>query len=542
VRRRLHRTLCIAAASIIAMLIVMTGGPSAGASTSSSSSTAGAAKAASTTKPASHATPPFAVQRAIVLSKAMVEQVANGAIVATHRLTAEQPYTLPQVASMVNDPTWLANTAPGVYLLKAALIAGPGTSLRVSSPAVTSVRLAYGQGAGVFIGGEAAWALFDGVSVTSWNVLTGAPEATPALGRPFILFQNKSSLWFMNTRVSDLGSAQVGASGVTWKSDPAPGVTTGSTFTGNQDGIEVLHSGSILITRSQFDSNHQNGVRIADASTAPQISTSSADSNGTTGFDMEQAVGPFRLTDDTADHDVTGILLQHTSGTASVSGSHVAGNTSVGVAVRDASGVNLTSTHTSSNRIGVELSDSTYKARINGLMSTRDRVGLEVHDSYVPQLRGITIHAARRIGIIADSQRLSIQHAAISSTPVGVEARNTTSIGSSTISRGMRGLAVWPHETITLTDTTVRARHIGIELASGASAYVLRSSITAPEATRGGHTRSLSSNISQAKVSILFLVPGAGLLLLCVLLEMFMTYRQRRDPGPAVPRHLWNIT
>ena len=525
----------LAAVLTVATFTALTSGPLAGAASGASMAATVAASSATKT-----VAPPVAVQRAIVLSKSMVEQVVNGTVVATHPLTAEQPYTLPQVASLVNDPTWLASTAPGIYLLRAALIAGPGTVLRISSPAVTTIRLAEGQG--VFIGGEAAYALFEGVSVTSWDMSTGRAVATPTLGRPFILFQNRSGLSFWDSTVSDLGSAQVGASGVTWKNDPTPGASIGSSFNGNQDGIQVLNSGSILVTKSHFGGNDRDGVRIADHSTSALISTSSANSNGTTGFDLEQDAGTIRLTDDTADHDVTGILVQHNSGRAIVSGSQVADNTSEGVAVRDTNGVRLISTHSSSNRIGVDLSHSTYKARINGLVSRSDQVGLEVRNSYVPQLSGITIQSARRVGIIADSQRLLIQHAAISSTPVGIEVRNTASIHGSTITNGMRGLAIWPQETITLTDTTVRAKHIGVELGAGASAYVLRSAITAPEATRGGHTRSLSSNISQAKVSILLLVPGAGLLLLCVLLEMFMTYRQRRDPTPAVPRHVWNVT
>ena len=136
---------------------------------------------------ATAASPPFAVQRAIVLSPSLVELVDSGTVVASHQLTAEGTFSIPEVAAIVNNPAWLTATSPGVYLLQAALIAGPGTSLQIASPAVSALHLA--PGFGTFLGGEGAKAVIDHVTVASWNAATGTPEVTPALGRPFILFQ-----------------------------------------------------------------------------------------------------------------------------------------------------------------------------------------------------------------------------------------------------------------------------------------------------------------------------------------------------------------
>ena len=45
--------------------------------------------------------------------------------------------TLPSLTQLINDPTWIAESAPGVFELKASVVQEAGTTLDVEAPAVT---------------------------------------------------------------------------------------------------------------------------------------------------------------------------------------------------------------------------------------------------------------------------------------------------------------------------------------------------------------------------------------------------------------------
>jgi hypothetical protein len=486
------------------------------------------------------ASPPFAVQRAIVLSPSLVELVDSGTIVATHQLTAEGTFSIPEVAQIVNNPAWLTATSPGVYLLQAALIAGPGTALQIASPAVSALHLALGFGA--FLGGEGAKAVIDHVTVTSWNTATGTPEVTPTLGRPFILFQNSSTLSLEGANITDLGSDQAGAEGVTWKNDGLPGGAIGSTFSGGAFGAVGLHSGPIIFDWDAFVSNANDGLRLADDSAGGSINDDLATGNGGSGIVVERSGGSLELAGNWAERNQTGILLQQTLGAPSLKSNRVANNTGFGIALRNANRTHVVQTTSTANGIGLDITKASYGVRVTSLVSRGDRVGLEVHNSFVPELTSIDIVGATHIGIVADSRQLVIDHATISTAPVGIEVRNDTRVRDTSIAKAHRAITIWPNQTVILTNSGIRASHIGVELGAGAFAYLDYSHISAPEATRGGHTSTLASNISRPPVSWVLLIPGAGLLLLCVLMEAVMVFRRRHDPSTIAPKHIWNTT
>jgi hypothetical protein len=496
--------------------------------------------------PRSHTTsttppvPAFSISRAIVLSPSMVELVDNGSVTGTFRLTAEGAYTIPQIASIIGQPGWLTSTAPGVWLLQAALIAGPGTSLQIASPAVTTLRLAMGDGA--FVGGERAYASIDHVSVTSWNVATAKPETVAVTNRPFLLFQNGSTIVFVGASLENLGSDQIGASGVTWKNDPEPGSATDTAFSGNESGAVVMKSGPISFSGDTFTSNATDGLQVDDNTSAATVIGSAMNGNEGAGVVVERSHGAFRIASSTADHNAVGIEMQHVSGSQTLSSDAVTDNAQVGIALRNADNALVQHVTTKSNSTGLEISDASYGVRVSDLRSSGDRVGVHVNNSFVPKLTELQIHHSTRIGIIANSKRLVIDHADISSSPVAVEVRKDTRIQRSDVLNTDRALTVWPNQSVTVTNTRMAAHHIGVELGSGALAYVAHSSIAAPEATRGGHTQSLSSNLSHPRISLLLVIPGAGLLLICVLMELLLVFRQRNDPRVVAPKRIWNVS
>jgi hypothetical protein len=483
--------------------------------------------------------PRFTVDGAIVLSRGMVELVVNGTVVVRHSLLAEGTFTIPMVTAIVDEPDWISETAPGVYTLQAPLIAGPGTSLDVAAPAVTSLRLV--TGLGVFIGGEQAQATFDHVLVTSWNKATGSPMTTPTPGRPFVLFQNRSQLVINASTMSDLGSTQVGARGVTWKSDPQPGGATNSVFSGSEDGATVIRSGPVKFSGDTFSSNFDNGLRVASGTSSTDVVNDRASGNQGAGFAIDRGVGRSSVLGSVADANSVGFLVRRT-GAAILKSNMAEHNSSVGVALWNADNTTLQSTRTTENGIGVSVSGASYKVSLVDLASRNDTVGLRVSDSFVPELSDVRINHASQVGIVADSPRLSVSNAGVTSSPVGIYVKENASFTRSTLVHTERGIAVWPKKVLFFSQSTVHADGIGVELGAGSTAYLIHDSINAPEATRGGTVHIAFSKVSHGAFQWLLFIPGAGLLLYCILLEFVSYARQRRTPRRPMPKHIWNVT
>src|SRR5205085_5979692 len=126
--------------------------------------------------------------RGIRLSPNSIRLVAGGQFVRQIPFDGSGVVGLDQITAAINDPDWIAEVAPGVFELRATFVQAADTAVDVRAPRVTTVRL--DDRPGVAFAGNHARATFDGVTVTSWNEQTQAPDTSVVGERPYVVYAN----------------------------------------------------------------------------------------------------------------------------------------------------------------------------------------------------------------------------------------------------------------------------------------------------------------------------------------------------------------
>ncbi len=167
--------------------------------------------------------------RAITVSPNWITLRAGGRVVETIPIVGHA-LNLSQITQAVADPSWISQPAPGVIDLRAALIMETGTSLTVAPPSVARAPMIADR-PGVFLAPPMARC--------SDQIRHGHIVAPPGYAdayRPFVLAENRASMWITSSRLAGLGWNWDDSYGVSWKTGSTGGAT-GSTFTGNYFGV-----------------------------------------------------------------------------------------------------------------------------------------------------------------------------------------------------------------------------------------------------------------------------------------------------------------
>jgi poly(beta-D-mannuronate) C5 epimerase len=171
-------------------------------------------------------------------------------------ISTPQPVTtLPRLVKLVNDPSWIAETAAGRFTISVALIIDRNASMTVGGSAVRTVRLL--DVPSVMIGTKAGKLSFKGVTV----------EAVPSLRkierdsfyRPFVAATAGAKMNVTNSTFIGLGWDWNASYGASWE-DGSTGSVVGSTFEDGFIGAYTGQSGNILFRDDVFRGNSLYGL------------------------------------------------------------------------------------------------------------------------------------------------------------------------------------------------------------------------------------------------------------------------------------------
>ena len=219
--------------------------------------------------------------RAIRLSESTVEMYESGRKLREIPRVARRPFDLDEIATLVDDPTWLSEVEPGVYELRAALVQSQGTLLRISVPVVSELRLV--DLPGVMVIGSRADLLVSRSRIKSWDPAIGGPDQNPQDGRPFIYYKNRSRVDILESEIVALGSNRALSHGVSLRLGDTTGTIVDSTFVQNWIGLFTAGTADVNVEGSVFESNIVHGVQAHEASTGLVIRDSELRCNGVHG-------------------------------------------------------------------------------------------------------------------------------------------------------------------------------------------------------------------------------------------------------------------
>jgi hypothetical protein len=453
---------------------------------------------------------------------------------------ASHPVGLPAVVAAVNDPAWAAQVAAGLFLLQAALVQAQGTVLRIAAPSVSEVRLA--DQPNVYLGGSQAMAIFDHVSVESWDAAAGGPETQDAIGRPFLLYERNSDLDIVASRFSYLGYNDSPLEGVAWRTGTS-GRADFSIFDHCEIGAVVSGAGQVTLVGDTFTSDVQDGARFTEGSARPVAVSDKATGNGGSGF--------------VADHNVTGVLFQQDTSTgnagagfAVLTGSNQAVLTQLtasadkddGVIVQRSTGGRLTNVSASGNDIGVRLAVGSDQTTVSGATLTNNtRTALSVEQSAGVVVNGATVTGPSRVGIQLSAPGVQIQRSTVTGSAVAIEVLASARLDHVSILQAQRGIVAKNTSTLTADVVHVRASRVGLDLAPGSTASLASSTVHARIPHRGGHVDMESSSFSGSPFPW-FVLSGIVLLVTAVVLETIRSSRSRAFRATVLPPKVWNTT
>jgi parallel beta-helix repeat protein len=382
--------------------------------------------------------------RGIRLDAHSVSLVAGGTFVRSVALPTSGPVTLPLLAQLINDPTWLAETSPGVFELKASLVQEAGTTLDVEAPGVSLLRMDINQA--VTIGGSGATANFDGVVVESWDPQKDEPVTSPTFGRPFVLYENASQLNILHSTMEYLGSDETSSYGVSWRVGGTSGVVDDSLFQHNFFGVYTYEAAHVTFENSTFRYNTFYGIDPHTYSTNLTITKNNVYGNSDHGIVFSRYVTNSVVSGNYVhDNKVNGIMMDFHSDGNVISHNVVTGNAQ-GIVMSGSAQDNVFDNTIANNVVGIRAShDGADLDNIHNNAITGGKIGIQLYaGATATQVIDNSIKGPSSTGLVLDSPRSVVSANTISSTPTGMKLLTVATLIGGTVRAQKVGVEVGP--------------------------------------------------------------------------------------------------
>jgi parallel beta-helix repeat protein len=394
--------------------------------------------------------------RGIRLNSNTVQLVQGGKLVRTIPLPSAGPVTLPLLTQVINDSSWVAKTAPGVFELKASLIQEAGTTLDVVAPAVTLVRMEFGHA--ITLGGLGATGNFSGVTVESWNSAHNQPEKEPNFGRPFIDYETNSELNIFNSTMEYLGADETSSYGVTWHGNTS-GIAKDSTFQHNFFGAYTFETSHVTFEDSTFRHNVFYGIDPHTNSTDLTIVNNQVYGNLDHGIVFSRFVTNSVVSGNHVyDNTNNGIMMDYFSNGNVISKNVVTGN-GEGIVLAGSARNNVYGNTVTNNGVGIRAShqgadqDKIHNNRISG-----GRLGLQLYgDATATQVSNNVVTGASATGMVLDSPRSLVTANTVSGTPTAIKVLTATKVVGGVLTAQRLGISVGAEGIASVRGVTVHA-------------------------------------------------------------------------------------
>ena len=257
---------------------------------------------------------------------------------------------LSTLTKALHRPSWLSETSPGVFSVRAGLLIEQGAVVDLHAPEVMAINLIDQPGVYFALSGA-------GVSVIR-GITIQVPHApvwtSAAIYRPFVDFANGADVRVSDARIIDLGWDWSNSSGLTW-SNGATGSLTSSLITGNYMGVSAEAAPNFTISHSTIRRSTGIGVRITKRSDNASIDRNVITQNQSDGV----LIDSFSFHDTVSHNEISsngasGVLAWKGAGSLVITSNHLAHNRGDGIFFAALLfGASIENNTITNNRIGI---------------------------------------------------------------------------------------------------------------------------------------------------------------------------------------------
>jgi parallel beta-helix repeat protein len=471
--------------------------------------------------------------RAIRFGATSIRLVAGGQLVRQIPFAgAGRAVGLDEISAVIDDPSWIGEVEPGVFLLRAALVQTDGTQLDVRAPRVTTVRLA--DLPVVSLSGNRSSASFSGVTVTSWNEAANAPDTSVVDERPYVRYQNGGRLDISGSRFEDLGSDRTSSYGVVWRLGTT-GLVTDSSFQRNFFGIYTYEAVDVRFERNVVADNVRYGIDPHDNSSGLVFVENEVYGNGSHGIIFSRFVHDSVVRANYShDNAGNGIMMDEHSDRNLIEDNVVTDNGREGIVSASSADLTIRRNTISGSEVGVRIShQGADRVLAEGNAISHVATGVYVYDrAMAATIRDNDVSDASVAGMHVAAPGAQLLGNDVVRAPVGVDARNAVTISGGELQATDRALDVSANATVFLSEARLVARDRAIRVAPGG---VVTRSATSVQGGRGG------SALGGDDFRLLSLI-GLALVGIAIALQVTSTVRNRRTTRRvAAPAHVRNV-
>lgn len=288
--------------------------------------------------------------RAIDVEPGVITLYAGGLVTRTIPMPLTPTTDLSTITRAVADPTWIAETSPGVFRVATALVLRHGIGLDVSAPTTQAIHLV--DLPGVFIGIDgASQSVLSGITID----LVDGPAAWggPLTYRPFLVFDHNAAVQIDHSILVGLGWDWNQSYGVSWMRG-ATGSLEHSLVTGNFIGVYCQQVSNLSIFDNRVIASHLYGIDPHTSSRNLRIIGNVASGNAAHGIILAKDVTASVIAHNRASRNgEDGIVLDERS-----TGNRIISNTSSwnrgdGIALNDSPHATIVRNVIAHNRIGI---------------------------------------------------------------------------------------------------------------------------------------------------------------------------------------------
>lgn len=471
-------------------------------------------------------------RRHVVVRPAQLDLMA-GATVTWSRSFNGRDTSLEAIADAMAsspDPTLIAETSPGVYLLEVALTQAPGTRIAFAAPRVREIRLADRQE--VYLTGVGAEALFRGVHVTSWDAVHQGPSTDPGTMRPFIAYAGGSTLRVVDAEVSHLGSDRAKAYGISW-TDGSTGEFVNSKSHDNFFGLYANNARNVVVRNSVFHHNILYGIDPHTDTTGLVVVGNKSYANGLHGIIFSEGVRDGLVRDNHSyDNRGHGIMMDELSVGNVIENNVVERNAVDGIVVTGSDHTVIRGNTVRGHRVGIRLNQASTGTRITDNRIMGNGRGVQIHDG----ASATTLHR----NLVADSEGAAFDIDAdgvtsaadvITRAAVGFKTTRRIDIISADITGVSQGILVSAPGAATVSGSRIHAAVVGV---AGDGRLTLRHSLVESRLPVDAKVRLLLSGNQFIVPPQPLVMAGLGMLAAAVVLHQVQRWRERDSRRRAV--------
>lgn len=470
-------------------------------------------------------------RRAVRLSSDAIELLRGDVVLRRIAFAGSRPVAFEAVVSAVGDPTWVAQTAPGTFVLRAAFVQGRGTFVRFVAPGVQTVRLA--DQPHVFLGGVGARAEIIGAKITSWNERSRTVVTTASTrGRPFILYSNGSRLDIVRSEIAYLGYDRVTAYGLSLREGGSTGSVVDSEIHHMFFGLYTYQAANLVVRGNRFHDDKYYGIDPHDGSTGFLLENNDLYRNGSHGIVLSrQVVDSVVRGNHTHDNGGDGIVMDFESDRNRITGNRSEHNAGDGIVILGSSNVRVENNIVHANRVGIRVNHRGLNNVIVANQVTDNGVGAELYGGATSTtLRDNTILRSRHAGVVLDGAGLDVQGGVVDSAPTGIDVRGLSRVQGTAIRHVNTGVKAGPDAIVHIGQVRAEAVATGLDVELGAAVWLNGSYIAAPRPVGGADAREVvGTELRGPRAPISWLaIAGVAFLLLAGAFQLFHRRRHRR--------------